>query len=78
MAIYQVNSNERVFLIAYQGFKTMNLFCNLKDIPNVLKNEFEKNDQYTISHFWNGKFKRASKKYLNEMFEANQIEFRIK
>lgn len=77
MATYQVNSNERVFLISYKGFATRNIFCNLKDIPNVLKNEFEVNDEYIISHFWNSKFKRATKKYINEMFISNQIKFKI-
>lgn len=76
--ITTIDNNQRVFLISYQGFKTMNIFCNLQDIPNVLKNEFEKNDKYIISHFWNGKFKRASRKYLNEMFAANKIDFKIK
>lgn len=78
MATYQVNSNERVFLISYLGFKTMNIFCNIKDIPNVLKNDFEKYDQFTISYFCNRKFKKVSKKLLNEMFVNNQIDFKIK
>jgi len=79
MATYNVNSNERVFLISRQGFiGSKNIFCNLEDIPEVLKNELEVNDEYTISHFWNSKFKKATKKYMNEMFIANQIEFKIK
>lgn len=73
-----LGGNERVFLIHREGFFTRDYFCNLKDIPFVLKNELEANDSYTISEYWNKAFKRCSKKHLNEMFTANQIDFKIK
>jgi len=73
-----LGGNERVFLIHREGFFTRDYFCNLKDIPYVLQNELETNDSYTISEYWNKKFKRCSKKHLNEMFVANQISFTIK
>lgn len=75
--ITTINNEHRVFLIVRKGFSTRHFFCNLEDIPNVLKNELEPNDEYTISEFWNHKFKRASKKLLNEMFQAHKIDFKI-
>jgi len=73
-----INNNERVFLIHRKGYFTRTYFVNLKDIPTVLKTELEQNDEYTISEFWNYKFKRCSKKHLNEMFTANKIDYKIK
>jgi hypothetical protein len=72
-----INNNERVFLIHREGFFVRDYFCNLADIPNILSNELEKHDNYTVSEYWNKKFKRCSKKHLNEMFAANKIEFKI-
>jgi len=73
-----LGGNERVFLIHREGFFTRDYFCNLKDIPTVLKDMLEPNDSYTISEYWNKKFKKCSKKHLNEMFAANKIPFTIK
>jgi hypothetical protein len=73
-----LGGNERVFLIHREGFFTRDYFCNLKDIPAVLAELLEPNDSYTISEYWNKKFTRCSKKHLNEMFAANQIQFKIK
>jgi hypothetical protein len=72
-----INNNERVFLIHREGFFVRDYFCNLAYIPNILSNELEKHDNYTVSEYWNKKFKRCSKKHLNEMFAANKIEFKI-
>jgi hypothetical protein len=74
----QINSEQRIFLIHRNGFSTRDYFCNIADIPDILKTELEPNDSYTISEYWNKKFKRCSKKHLNEMFTANQINFQIK
>ncbi len=73
-----INNNERVFLIHRNGYFTRDYFCNLADIPTILKTGLEPNDEYTISHYWNYKFKRIGKKALNDMFAANQIDFKIK
>lgn len=73
-----LGGNERVFLIHREGFFTSDYFCNLKDIPTVLKDMLEPNDSYTISEYWNKKFKKCSKKHLNEMFAAHKIKFTIK
>lgn len=73
-----IDNNQRVFLIIRKGFSDRKYFVNLKDIPNILNNELEKHDDFTIQEFWNFKFKRCSKKHLNEMFTANQINYKIK
>jgi hypothetical protein len=72
-----INNNERVFLIHRDGFFTRDYFCNLAQIPEILKTELEVNDSFTISEYWNKKFKRCSKKHLNEMFTANKVDYKI-
>lgn len=73
-----INNNERKFLVQSQGFGNQkDIFCNLKDIPTILNTEFEKNEEFKVFEYWNRKLTRCSKKHLNEMFEANQINFRI-
>jgi hypothetical protein len=74
-----IDNNQRKFLVQSQGFgSSKDIFCNLADIPNVLKTAFEKNEEFKIYEFWNRKLKLCSKKHLNDMFEANQITFKIK
>ena len=73
-----INSDSRVFLISREGFSTRDYFCNIKDIPKIIREELEPNDSYKILEYWNKKFTRVSKKRINEMFEANQIDFKIK
>lgn len=73
-----INNNERKFLVQSQGFGNQkDIFCNLKDIPTVLKSEFQTNEEFKIYEFWNRKLKVCSKKHINEMFESNQVNFRI-
>lgn len=72
-----IDNNQRKFLVQSTGWKTTDIFCNLKDIPNVLNTAFEKNEDFKIYEFWNRKLKLCSKKHLNEMFKANQIDFSI-
>ena len=75
--LLQIDSNQRTFLIFREGLSTRTFFCNLRHIPEILTKELEKNDSFTISEYWNYKFKKCSKKHLNEMFIANQIDFKI-
>lgn len=56
-----IDNSQRVFLINRNGFMTRSYFCNLKDIPDILTNQLEKNDSYTISEYWNFKFKNVVK-----------------
>lgn len=72
--ITTIDNNQRKFLVQSQGLgNTKDIFCNLADIPNVIKTAFEKNEEFKIYEFWNRKLKVCSKKHLNEMFSANQI-----
>lgn len=74
-----IDNNQRKFLVQSQGFGGQkDIFCNLNDIPNVIKEAFEPNEEFKIYEFWNRKLKVCSKKHINAMFEANQINFRIK
>lgn len=69
-----INNNERKFLVQSQGFGSQkDIFCNLANIPFILAEYFEPNEQYKIYEYWNRKLKQVSKKRLNELFEANQI-----
>jgi len=73
-----IDNNQRKFLVQSQGFTTTDIFCNLADIPNVLKEAFTDNEDFKIFEYWNRKLKQCSKKHINEMFVANQINFKIK
>jgi hypothetical protein len=73
-----IDNNQRKFLVQSQGFgNTFDIFCNLNTIPEVLKEVATSNSEFKIYEFWNRKLKLCSKKHLNEMFEANQIDFSI-
>lgn len=74
-----LNNNERVFLVQNQGFgNRKDIFCNLANIPFILAEYFEPNEDFKIFEYWNRKIKFCSKKHLNEMFKANQVNFKIK
>ena len=75
--ITNIDNNQRKFLVQSLEFAGPDIFCNLKNIPNVLIQAFKPNEQYKIYEFWNRKLKVCSKKHLNEMFVANQINFKI-
>ena len=72
-----LNSEERTFLIHRDGYFQRDYFCNLAHIPEIIKTELEKNDDFTISEYWNYKFKKCSKTHLNKMFAAHKINFKI-
>jgi hypothetical protein len=73
-----INNSQRKFLVQSIGFRSVDIFCNLEHIPNVIKSQFEANEEFKIFHYWNRKLKPCSKKYINEMFASNQIDFKIK
>lgn len=74
-----IDNNQRKFLIQSQGFGSQkDIFCNLDTIPTVLNEEFSDNEEFKIFEYYNRKLKRLSKKRLNEIFAANQINFKIK
>ena len=71
------SNSQRVFQIVRLGFAKRQYFVNLKDIPSILKNELDKNDAFKIYHFWDTERKACSKKYINEMFKLNDIDFKM-
>ena len=76
--IILIDNNQRKFLVQSQGFGSQrDIFCNLHQIPEVLKNEFSVNEDFKVYEYWNRKLTRCSKKHLNEMFKANKVDFKI-
>ena len=75
--ITTIDNNQRKFLVQSVGFTSTDIFCNLKDIPTVLKEAFEPKEEFKVYEYWNRKLTRCSKKHLNEMFSANQINFKV-
>lgn len=73
-----IDNNQRKFLVQSQGFGNQkDIFCNLHDIPFVLSEQFEKNEQYKVYEYWNRKLTNVSKKRLVELFKANQVTGQI-
>lgn len=73
-----LDCNQRVFLISRSGLSTRDYFCNLADIPTIIKTQLETHDEFTISEYWNKKFKRCSRKHINEMLKAAKIDYQVK
>lgn len=74
-----IDNNQRKFLVQSQGYGSQrDIFCNLESIPQVLKESFSPNEEFKVFEYWNRRLKRCSKKHLNEMFVANQVNFKIK
>ena len=67
-----IDNNQRVFQVVDSYGR--NYFCNLKQLNEVIRENNLIEGYYTINHFWNNKPKKASKKLLKEMFEAQGIE----
>lgn len=73
-----IDNSQRKFLVQNQGFgTTKDIFCNLQDIPFVLSEYFEKNEEYKVFEYWNRKLTRVSKKRLLELYQANQVSKNI-
>lgn len=74
-----LDNSQRKFLVQSQGFGSQrDIFCNLNQIPEVLKESFSTNEEFKIFEYWNRGLKRVGKKRINEIFTANQINFKIK
>ena len=67
-----LDNNQRVFLVVDSCGR--NYFCNLKDLNKVILENNLNSGYYTIYHFWNNKPKKATKKLLKDMFNAQGIE----
>lgn len=72
-----VNNEQRVFQIVKSDLGPKHWFVNLAGIPAILQ-ALRPHDKFTVYEFWDTKPRRVTKKALNGMFEANQIDFRIK
>jgi hypothetical protein len=73
-----INNSQRKFLVQNQGFgSAKDIFCNLQDIPFVLSEYFEANEDFKVFEYWNRKLKQVSKKRLIELYKANQVSKNI-
>ena len=71
-----IDNTQRKFYISEIGWSSNSYVCNLNDIPKVIK-EIADKEPYKIYHIWNHKLQAISKKQLNEMFAANNIDFKF-
>jgi len=71
-----IDNNQRKFIVQAQGWSSQSIVCNLADLPAAMA-EMRPTDPYIILEYWNNRLKRCSKKHLNEMFAANQINHTI-
>ena len=69
--ITTLNSASRTFRVVTSVGNQV--FCNLDQLNEVVKELGTHPGYFTINHFWNNKAKKVSKKYLKELFEANQL-----
>ena len=67
-----IDNNQRVFLVV--DSYNRNYFCNLNQLNEVVTENNLNEGYYTVYHFWNNKPKKATKKLLTEMFEAQGIK----
>ena len=74
--ITTIDNLQSVFVVEREGISKNSIFFFFFDIPKVLK-ELEKNDNFVVYRYWNYKPKKLTKKGLNDLFKANQINFKI-
>jgi len=67
-----INNNSRVFQVITSTGKQY--FCNLEQLNEVIKESGTHEGYFKINHFWNNKAEKVSKKYLKELFAANQLK----
>lgn len=67
-----LDNNSRVFQVLTSTGKQY--FCNLEQLNEVIKESGTMEGYFKINHFWNNKPQKVSKKYLKELFEANQLK----
>jgi hypothetical protein len=71
-----IDNRQRKFYIHMTGWSSDSWICNLADIPAVVK-EIADAEPYKICEIWNHTIKPLSKKKVNELFAANQIDFKF-
>jgi len=67
-----INNNLRVFQVLTSTGKQY--FCNLEQLNEVIKEARTHEGYFKINHFWNNKAQKVTKKYLSELFVANQLK----
>lgn len=71
-----IDCTQRIFLIKYSDPTISSIFCNIDHFSKVIPEIGI--DDFKIYHYWNRDMKRISKKDVNEMLKANQIQYKIK
>ena len=66
-----IDNNLRVFQVLTSN--GAQVFCNLNQLNEVVKELGCREGYFKINHFWNNKAQKVTKKHLNELFEANQL-----
>jgi len=67
-----IDNNLRVFQVITST--SQQIFCNLNQLNEVIKELNCKVGYFKIYHFWNNKPEKLTRKYLSELFRANQIK----
>lgn len=66
-----INNNLRVYQVITSTGKQV--FCNIEQLNEVIKELGTHPGYFKIYHFWNNKPKKLSKKELLTMFEGSQL-----
>lgn len=66
-----INNNLRVYQVVTSTGKQV--FCNIEDLNEVVKQSDTHPGYFKIFHFWNNKPQKLSKKALDTMFEGSQL-----
>lgn len=67
-----INNNLMVYQVVTSTGKQA--FCNIDELNNVCSNLGTHAGYFKISHFWNNKPQRLSRKALDQMFEGSQLK----
>ena len=66
-----IKTDERIFKVDLSWSMGKYELCNLADLERIVINS---KGVDRISHLWDGKFKRISKKDLKQMLEAHRLD----
>jgi len=66
-----IDSNLRVFQVITST--SHQYFCNLDELNRVINENGLRAGYFRINHFWNNRAMRVSKKYLRDLFTANNL-----
>jgi len=73
--IITIDNNVRVFQVVTSTGKQA--FCNIEQLNTVVSMLGTNEGYFAIYHFWDNKPKKVSKKYLKELFKANNLELKF-